>query len=226
MLLETFRLVFLFAVLLQTFEDLTAMPHFSNEKYLRFINLSKLFFVVFAMVSKFWPPLAFAFICQILIRLKFKRSFNGASDSLTVLILLGLMLASISPHLVLPAFYYITLQVVMSYFMAGLCKIKEPSWRSGYALEDFLNLKKYASSPSALALFNQYPKLFKSSAWAVMLFELSFPIAFFFPPLLKIYLIAGAIFHLVNFFIFGLNRFFWLWISTYPLLYHFSVTGF
>lgn len=56
-------------------------------------------------------------------------------------------------------------------------------------------------------------------SWAVMLFELVFPLALVSQPTLIAALTIAALFHLANACLFGLNRFFWTWIAVYPILF-------
>ena len=49
-----------------------------------------------------------------------------------------------------------------------------------------------------------------------MVFELLFPLSFLNPSLLIVALILAAGFHVANACLFGLNRFVWFWIASYP----------
>jgi len=83
-------------------------------------------------------------------------------------------------------------------------------------------------------LFSAYPvsehlrsladksRLLWSASWAVILFELSFPLALMTQPTLIAALLIAALFHLSNACLLGLNRFFWVWISAYPVLIWFQ----
>jgi hypothetical protein len=51
-----------------------------------------------------------------------------------------------------------------------------------------------------------------------MLFELVFPLALLSPQALVIGLGLAVLFHFVNACLFGLNRFFWIWLAAYPSL--------
>ena len=58
--------------------------------------------------------------------------------------------------------------------------------------------------------------------WAVILFELVFPLALLDPVALKLALLCAAGFHFSNACFFGLNRFFWIWLCAYPALIWFQ----
>jgi hypothetical protein len=53
-------------------------------------------------------------------------------------------------------------------------------------------------------------------SWAVISFELLFPLALLTHLTLIIGLAIAAIFHFANACLFGLNRFFWIWLAAYP----------
>ena len=59
-------------------------------------------------------------------------------------------------------------------------------------------------------------------SWAVILFELLLPISLFDQRLLIAALAIAALFHLANACLFGLNRFFWIWLAAYPSLLWFQ----
>ncbi|MEM7212614.1 MAG: hypothetical protein AAF479_12100 [Pseudomonadota bacterium] len=60
------------------------------------------------------------------------------------------------------------------------------------------------------------PHLLFAASWGVMLFEVLFPLAILSQPLLIAALFTAAMFHLANACLFGLNRFLWVWIASYP----------
>lgn len=132
---------------------------------------------------------------------------NGGSDSMAVVILTGLLIGLKNERVGL---LYIVAQSSLSYFLAGWVKLKNKSWRSGTALETFLG------SPFYLAPRNIY---FKHQwfvlSWFIIAFEILFPLGFFLKNLWCVFIFFGFIFHLLNFRFFALNRFFWLWVTTY-----------
>lgn len=170
------------------------------------------FFVIFFIL----------FFTTFLITLRWRGSFNGGSDYLTLIILLCLCIGYFSPLLAKAALWYITLQVISSYFLAGLYKVKEYKWRLGTAVYGFISSPNY-KTPRFILEKSKDPAWAKTIAWSVILFELSFPLVLATPMLTKAYLIAGVLFHLGNFLVFGLNRFFWVWSASYPALYYCSL---
>ncbi len=188
--------------------------------------LLRLFILFFALV---WPRpqhLAFLLITQFLIYFRFRGSFNGGSDSLTTLALVAVWISAAFPDhpLVQQAcLLYLGLQVCLSYFVAGVAKVAHPDWRSGRALSRFLLSPKYLIPPWWRAQAEAKSPLLKLGTWGVLLFELSFPLAVLMPQILPVWLLIGAIFHFLNFQVFGLNRFFWVWLACYPALFECSV---
>lgn len=163
----------------------------------------------------------FLFLTTFLITLRWRGSFNGGSDYLTLIILLCLCVGFIHPLLGKAALWYLTFQVINSYFMAGLYKLKQQKWRDGSAVYGFVSSPSYRT-PKFIVEKCQDVTTSKILAWLVILFELTFPLVLTHPYLTTIYLAFGLIFHLGNFTIFGLNRFFWVWSASYPALYYCS----
>lgn len=150
-----------------------------------------------------------------IINLRWRGTFNGGADTMTMQILLvGLFTHFFAdqPYLVNAGMYYLAIQAALSYFVAGVVKIKNPEWRNGLALPKFLEHSGYRSAfPRALS-------------WGIILFECTFPLALFSQTLALLFCGAGACFHLVNAYVLGLNRFFWVWIATYPAIWFTATT--
>jgi hypothetical protein len=161
------------------------------------------------------------FISTFLITLRWRGSFNGGSDYLTLIILLCICIGFLHPLLAKAALWYLCLQVISSYFVAGLYKIKEQKWRLGTAVFGFVSSPNY-KTPKFIVEKSKDSVIAKTMAWSVIAFELSFPLVLTHPALTNIYLLAGILFHMANFMIFGLNRFFWVWCASYPAIYYCS----
>lgn len=154
---------------------------------------------------------------------RFQGPYNGGADRMSLLILCCLCLVYISPstHWQEVAFGYLALQLVLSYFISGLVKVVNPDWRNGRALRDVFLFSAYPASES-LRQWSKYPRLLFFMSWGVMLFELLFPISLFSSTSLSIALIIAASFHFTNACLFGLNRFFWIWVAAYPSILWFQ----
>lgn len=158
---------------------------------------------------------------QLLLNIRFRGNFNGGSDYMTVVVLMGLLFTrptKLHSNQLDWGFAYIAFQVILSYFIAGFIKLRNADWRSGHALSVFLQLTNYRipnnlKSLSSNSLFHQ---LF---SWIVMVWEVGIIVAMLNPQWMLAYLILALIFHLGNFVFFGLNRFVFAWLASYPALY-------
>ena len=56
----------------------------------------------------------------------------------------------------------------------------------------------------------------RTASWAVIGFEVLFPLALLNQTLLIAALTCAAAFHIANACLFGLNRFVWFWLAAYP----------
>lgn len=156
-------------------------------------------------------------ILSVFILKRFQGPYNGGSDRMSLLILCCLTLIHFLPTVRWQEviFGYLALQLVLSYFIAGWVKIINPEWRRGRALQDVFRFSAYPVSKS-LRAWAEWPRLLCLMSWAVILFELLFPLTLFSKTTLIIALVIGAIFHFSNACLFGLNRFFWIWLAAYP----------
>jgi hypothetical protein len=165
------------------------------------------------LVYPVWPWLAFATTLAVAVR--FRGSYNGGSDSMLLVVLLGLAVArSGAPKVGLG---YIAAQLVLSYVLAGIAKVREPRWRTGTALAALVALPSYGVPP-ALRGFLTRPAIARTAGYALLAFELGFPIALVDPTACRVVLAVAALFHLGNAIVFGLNRFLWAWIAAFPAL--------
>jgi len=163
-----------------------------------------------------WVSLSLV-IVTLFILYRFQGPYNGGSDRMGILILCCLCLTKFLPTTVLKelAFGYLALQLILSYFISGWVKIINPDWRNGQALNDVFRFSAYPAS-DALRNWANYPRILFAMSWAVMLFEILFPLSLLTPATLYIGLAIAAAFHFSNACFFGLNRFFWIWIAAYP----------
>ena len=150
--------------------------------------------------------------------MRWRGAMNGGSDSMNLVVALPLAIALTlrTPVAQAVAFGYITLQTTLSYFVAGCVKIREAEWRSGSALPIFLCTPQYGAPVWLQHTLQASPALSRGASWGVMLFELSFPLAFTAPPFTLAFLVGAFCFHLINAYILGLNRFVFAWVSAYP----------
>lgn len=147
----------------------------------------------------------------------FNGPYNGGADRMSLLVLLCLTgtLNLSNPALKELAFGYLGMQLLLSYWISGWVKIRNPEWRSGRALRDVFRFSAYPAGEN-IRQWAKQPYVLFCAGWAVMVFELAFPLAFLSRPALLAGLAIAALFHGANACLFGLNRFFWIWICAYP----------
>ncbi|OED47539.1 hypothetical protein AB838_12845 [Rhodobacteraceae bacterium (ex Bugula neritina AB1)] len=165
-----------------------------------------------------WVLLGLVLLALLILR-RFQGPYNGGSDKMGLLILCCLTAARWLPqeHWQEYALAYLAGQLVICYFMSGQVKIVNPEWRSGRALQDVFRFSAYPVSEDLRRLVDR-PWLLWGMGWAVILFEVMFPLALFSREALVLALCIAALFHLANACLFGLNRFFWVWLAAYPSL--------
>lgn len=165
---------------------------------------------------------ALLFVLSLLLLLRWRGAFNGGSDFMSLVGVSGLLLAHIVGGLSNPAWgwhaglWFISLQTVSSYFVSGWVKLMRPEWRSGRALTHFLDTGVYGPlTPNSL--FRQ-PQVAWACAWSFTLWEGLFPLALLDARLAISLCAVATVFHFLVFWFFGLNRFFWAWISSFPAI--------
>jgi hypothetical protein len=236
------------AVLLQTVELLQCRAAFADDGIWSFPLLRRehdalpaplrwLFAVVLpyrSFIALLWLELVFAVLlglgvsgaaafllfAEVAVCVRFRGTFNGGSDYLTVLISMALSvrwLCGATPLVSKAALAYIAVQVTLSYFIAGVAKLKEVTWRNGAALRVFVTSEGYGAPPFVRRLLDGQRRCLLLS-WAVLAFECGFPLAWLSPRFCLPLLALGFVFHLGNSLVFGLNRFLFAWSAAYPAL--------
>lgn len=149
----------------------------------------------------------------------YQGPYNGGADRMGLLVLVCLTIASLVPDRFWQemALAYLAIQLVLSYFISGWVKIVNPEWRRGQALQDVFAFSAYPAVGTYRRMASS-PILLLGLSWLVMVFELVFPLLLLTPYSLLLALLLAACFHLANAVFFGLNRFFWIWLSAYPSL--------
>jgi len=165
-----------------------------------------------------WPLTGLALLSLVMLR-RFQGPYNGGADRMGILALWCLTLSRWLPTEAARelAFGYLGVQLILSYFIAGWVKIRNPDWRNGEALRQVFAFSAYPAS-EGLRDWARRPKILLGMSWTVMLFELGFPVTLVSRPTLGLGLACAALFHLTNACLFGLNRFFWTWLAVYPAI--------
>lgn len=195
-------------------------------KYSNFICLLYLQFIIAVSLIIFPTSIASFYLCGsvTLCCLRWRGTFNGGSDFMTLVVLPATSVALIfqgNPGIEKACLWYIAIQTCSSYFSAGLSKLRTENWRTGKALIGFLHSAIYQTR-NPLDRLIRLPYIAFLASWMVILFECSFPIALISTDFCRFYIGASFAFHLANFYVFGLNRFLFAWMATYPALYYCS----
>lgn len=150
---------------------------------------------------------------------RFGGPYCGGSDLMTLQLSLCMALAESSTNTTwrLAAAIYLSIQVCLSYWQAGWVKIVNPQWRNGQALCEVFAFTHYPVSEHTRRWAN-YPRVLWLMGWLIMLVEFLFPLSLYHLETFFAALIFMGLFHLANAWLFGLNRFFWIWLATYPTL--------
>lgn len=195
------------------------------------LNLLTHFFssLVIVIHPQMGIPYLLTALTSFIFALRFYGTFNGASDSMTFLLSLSHFIYFLSTSMPINdwadiflkiSYLIILVQVTSSYFISGISKARQKSWWTGLALQGFLQRSfmnwVHEFMDSKYGSYLTRPA-FVFASYLVLAFELLFPVAFIFPNSLPYFLGFGVIFHMLNSIVFGLSRFFWLWISTYPI---------
>jgi hypothetical protein len=243
-----------FAVFLQTLEMIQIRKSFSasgiwswkvlREDFQTFSNpvrfildllLEDRRFVVLLGLNLFCATLALVFPTALgwgilvgitlLIAARWRGTFNGGSDSMTLIVLGAVFIGRIGgekdARFLAVAMGYIAVQLCLSYVIAGVAKLRRPAWRTGEALFSFLD-SEYYSVPSGIRRFAQKGRrspMAPFAAWLFLSFEILFPVALLGEKFCVLMVVMALFFHAATVWAMGLNRFWWVWISAYPSLF-------
>lgn len=157
-------------------------------------------------------------ILHLLICFRFRGTFNGGSDMMIFVLLVGLGLACFgwndqSQKLSL---IYIAIHTVFSYFKAGLVKLKVRDWRSGEALPQFLSRSFKPEIRSLSIRLQKQQRLSQIFGLGVIFYEVFSLGLLLMPQFAFGYWALAMVFHFANYIFFGLNRFFWAWLAAWP----------
>lgn len=186
----------------------------------RFLIYLHLLFILLLNLKYNWLIPLTLIITNLLICFRFRGSFNGGSDYMTMTVLMGLTFSSVdntNSNTIKLGLYCIAFQCTFSYFIAGFVKLKNQGWRSGLALKSFLLHSNYLV-PRQMKILSKSELIIKISTWAIILWEITFPIIWLIPKITIPALIVAFGFHLGNYFTFGLNRFVFAWLACYPAI--------
>lgn len=170
----------------------------------------------------------FLLLCQRLwLRYQIQFPVCGGSDTMLLLSLTlwtltqGLLYFWPDSILAMAPILYLGVQGVLSYFVAGLVKIKSSDWRNGKALKLIFEQSHYAVPIEIRFIFKNI-KISQKVGLVIVFFELIFPLALLNENLILIFLAIAFMFHIANAVLFKIHRFIWAWICCYPAIYFLS----
>jgi len=192
--LRATEILLAWAFIQQSLEHLKA----PRDEQLLFVPRLALAALLMLGIKTPWLLLGLVIVGLLMLR-RFQGPYNGGSDRMSLLILCCLCLVHFLPTRQAQevVFGYLALQLVLSYFISGWVKIKNPEWRSGRALQDVFQFSAYPVSQN-VRTWAERPKLLFLMSWSVILFELAFPATLFNQPTLIAGLIIAATFHFTN----------------------------
>lgn len=154
---------------------------------------------------------------------RFQGPYNGGADKTALLCVTCLLAAHAAPTPFWQelALAYLAVQIILSYFVSGWVKLRNPDWRSGQALSDVFAFSAYPVAEN-LRFIAHHRSLTRAASWLVIVLEVAFPLSFLVETTLLTALVLAGAFHLLNALLFGLNRFLWIWLASYPVLLWFQ----
>ena len=168
------------------------------------------------------PLVAFLLLGTVVILIRWRGAFNGGSDFMTIVVLSGLLIAQLFSWFGdeelgwRASLIYIAIHSASSYFISGGVKLLNEDWRSGKALPLFLDGGVYGPLAPTSLYWRQPVAIICS--WSFILWECLAPLAFLDAAIALFYCSVAGVFHILVFWYFGLNRFVFAWISTYPAI--------
>ncbi|MBL7545451.1 MAG: hypothetical protein JNL11_16655 [Bdellovibrionaceae bacterium] len=173
--------------------------------------------IVTASLCLIYPHISFLvilFFTHLFICIRFRGNFNGGSDMMTFVVLTGLFIAFLGQTKL--GLIYIAIHTLYSYFKAGIAKARFKEWWTGKALPVFLRRSQFLDIHQFGDWLEKHRSLQKFLGTSTILFEIAAFLLIFFPTFATIYFALALAFHATIYFVFGLNRFFWIWISAWP----------
>lgn len=183
-------------------------------------SISLIIFVCFSMNLVF--PLGLISICLIIKNIRNQYGLSGAHH-MRIIIIIPSFLASLysfseaSTNIVI---IFISIQLTLSYFIAGYSKLWGEKWRNGTAVEEILSTDYYGDRTLG-RFFYSHKMTSKIVTWSVIFLELLFPILLFnFFPNAECFLIIYLFFHILNGVFMGLNDFIFAFGGAYPAIFY------
>jgi hypothetical protein len=148
---------------------------------------------------------------------------GDGADQMMVLVLVVLWLGWLFPDGSIGqrlAFWFVTLQLILSYGVAGIAKLISPKWWSGSGLTDIFSTYSYGS-PHLSRIANRSQGVMLAMSWSIIMFEVSFGSVLFAPMQVAMLLFCvGVMFHFGTAMLMSLNTFLFAFLAAYPLAWY------
>lgn len=206
------------SIFIFSLENIYIFGHSYLNKKLVIANYVKLIFALLALTLYSPYPIWALLLLNFFQFVELEGTTNGASDHLVNLHLftLGIYLSTSNELIRKITLMYFTFQLILSYVVPGIYKLKNKNWRIGNALMEISSGNNYCPPVFIKkALSNYSLRLFLSIF--IIAIEILFPLIIL-KKITLYFFIFGIGFHLINFYILRLNRFFLAWVATYPLI--------
>jgi hypothetical protein len=105
---------------------------------------------------------------------------------------------------------------VTSYFISGAIKLFSRERRNGIALPYFLDGGIYGPLAADSVFRHRFVAI--ACSWGFILWECAVPMVFLGPLFALVFCAIALVFHLLVFAFFGLNRFVWAWLVSFPAM--------
>lgn len=148
---------------------------------------------------------------------------DGASQ-MTLIVLTACTLGSLSggPRGAAASLWFVGLQGLLAYFVAGVAKLISPEWRNEDIVSKIASSASYGNETAAQAVA-VVPGLGRTLTLSVIVFEIAMPLAIVMPLQQTMWFLGIAIsFHLGCAFVMGLNDFVWAFMATFPSILYIS----
>lgn len=193
---------------------------FKVSFYIRLVNsLILIIFSALGIISPFLITLELILLSLVAFRSPY--SLDGGYQMYLV-ILFGLSIGSLfgfESIVSMYCLYFISAQILLSYFISGITKFISSIWRKGYSIHCIFSTKVYGHA-YVYSLIKKYKILAPILSWIVIITELFFfTVIFVDPKHIILYFIGGAVFHIGTGVLMGLNDFLLAFLATYPILY-------
>ena len=201
---------------------------YSRYKYLMIAKLvSALLIISLAFIAHNIILSVLLFIATVSsLSLNIRNPFGtDGSHQMSIIVYSCLFLSSIAEEQSLGqqlCFWFIAIQSVLSYFVAGVYKLISTSWQNGKALVGIFSTDIYGNQ-WVYDLLRNRPHWSKACSWMIIAYECMFPVVLLVDlNFMILILLTGFLFHLSSAIFMSLNIFLWMFIATYPSIIYCS----